>query len=177
MILLLLACRVNVDVGGDCRFVEVTEVLAANLTDPDDLVGDADYFEIHNRGPDPVNLRGYRFHGNQSQQPDYRVEEDCWLDGDAFQVFRALPYDDGADDRCGASPAPNTHFDFNNDGSVLFVWGPSGAACESETVQIPDQHYDFVWQRDPEDPEVWCQAPSSPGEPNPPCFCDVSDAC
>lgn len=174
MIALLTACTIEVDIGDDCRLVEVSEVLTANTYDPLPVVGDSDFFEIHNRdGQNAVNLKGYRFHGTQSLQPEFLVEEDCWIEKEGYQPFLATTYDDAP---ASCPDPPTTLFDFNNDGESLYVWGPSGRLCE--VVDIPDQHWDVSWQRNPDFPDEWCEASeASPDESNKPCLCDVSDGC
>lgn len=173
-----LACTFPLDVGDACGLVEVSEVLTANVAVEPPLVGDSDFFEVHNQDPDAeVNLRGYRFHGNQSRQPSYEVEGDVWVPPDAYQVFLATVYCTFEDGACVDDEGViTTQFDLNNDGDTVYMWGPSGQLCAE--VIVPDQHVDHSWQRDPSAPDVWCDASvPTPGEANEPCFCEVSDGC
>jgi hypothetical protein len=174
----MLACTIPLDLGDACGLVQVSEVLTANITDDLPLVGDSDFFEVHNRDRDAeVNLRGYVFHGEQSRQPMYEVGRDVGVPPDGYQVFEATVYCTYVDGACVEDDVViSTQFDFNNDGDAVYMWGPSGQLCEEAVV--PDQHVDHSWQRDPSEPDVWCDASvPSPGRANEPCFCEVSDGC
>lgn len=170
-----MACTVTLDVGDPCGLVVVAEVMSANAYDEDESDapwGSSDWIELENRVDTTVDLGGYMLVGHQEQQPAFVIPEGTSIAARASLLLVASTYRD--DDE-----VLDTMFDLNNDSDVVLFFGTeAGGHPLCEEVQIPDLHWNHSWQRDPTEPERWCDAAwFTPGEANAPCLCDVSDDC
>jgi hypothetical protein len=143
--------------------VVINEWMAGNsstITDPSDGQYD-DWFELHNAGPDPVDLSGFTLTDDLDDPSKWTVPDATIIHPGAFLLVWA----DGQPDQNAYSSDLHADFKLSLDGEAIGLFAPNGALIDS--ISFGPQTNDVSQGRWPDaDANLYFMSQPTPRNPN-----------